>query len=90
MRIIGIGDTVYFARIHHETGIYDLCELRVRTVYPDAFVGVDKDSRQAFFLSYEDCDIYIFDDRTTALAVVKEAEKRKKELTKETVGDDDS
>ena len=81
MRLIGIGDTVYYSRIHHETGIYDLCELRVRTVYPDSFVGVDKDSKQAFLVSFDDCDEYVFDNRNDALKVVKEAEKNKKSFT---------
>lgn len=81
MKIIGIGDIVYWARIHHQTGIYDLCEIRVRTVYPDSFVGVDKDSKQAFLLSYDDCDEFVFDNRADALKVLQEAEKKKKKFT---------
>ncbi len=81
MRVIGLGDTVYYARIIHETGTYDLCELKVRTVYPDSFVGFDAVSSRAFIISYKECDVSVFEDRATALAVVKEAEKRKKEFT---------
>ena len=81
MRVIGIGDVVFYSRIHHNTGIYELCELRVRTVYPDCFVGVDKDSKQAFIISYDECDVFVFDDRFAALAVVREAEKRRKDFT---------
>lgn len=81
MKIIGIGDIVYWARIHHQTGIYDLCEIRVRTVYPDSFVGVDKDSKQAFLLNYDDCDEFVFDNRADALKVLQEAEKKKKKFT---------
>ena len=81
MRLINVGSTVYYARVHHATGTYDLCELWVRTVYPESFVGVDKKDKRAFILSYDECDISVFDDRELALAVVKEAEKRRKELT---------
>ena len=81
MRVIGLGDVVFWARTHHNTGIYEVCELKVRTVYENSFVGVDKDSRQAYIISYDECDISVFEDRATAVAVVKEAEKRRKELT---------
>ena len=78
MRAIGVGDTVYYARIFHTTATYELCELHVRTVYPDCFVGVDKATKRAFILGYEECDISIFDDKSIATVVVKEAEKRKR------------
>ncbi len=81
MKLIGQGSIVYFARVHHETGIYEVCELKVRTVYPDTFVGVDKDTKRAFLLGFDECDIHVFDEREDALRVVKEAEKNKKEFT---------
>lgn len=81
MKVLGIGQTVFWSRIHHNTGIYEVCELKVRTVYENSFVGVDKDSRQAHIISYDECDISVFDDRATAVAVVKEAEKRRKKFT---------
>ena len=82
MKVIGLGDVVYWARIHEAVGIYEVCELTVRTVYPNCFVGIDKNSRQSHIISYDDCDVTVFDNRDLALAVVKEAEKRKtKEFT---------
>ena len=60
----------------------------MRTVYPDCFVGVDKTSRQAHMISYDNCDVTVFDNRETALAVVKEEEKKKRELTVDTTGED--
>ena len=79
---------MYYSRIHHQTGIYELCELHVRTVYQDSFVGVDKDSRQAFIISYDECDVTVFEDRATALSVLKQAEKHKKKLTTDSGGDE--
>lgn len=81
MRTIGIGDTVYWARVHHETGIYDLCELHIRSVYPDMFVGVDKDTKRAFVLSFDECDETVFDNRNDALRVVQKAEEMKKDFS---------
>ncbi len=78
MKTIGIGDVVYYARCFQVTNTYDLCELHVRTVYENSFVGVDKQSKQAFILSYDDCERTIFDDRDKALAVVKKAEKNRR------------
>ena len=83
---IGIGNIVYFARIHHATGVYEVCELRVRTVYEDSFVGVDKDSKQAFLISNDSINDFVFSDRRDAVAVVNEAEKLKKKLTTESEG----
>ena len=77
MKVINVGDVIYWARIRHETGIYEVCELYVRTVYPESFVGVDKRSKQAYIIGYDECGISVFDDRETVLSVVKEAEKRK-------------
>lgn len=78
---ITIGSTVYFARIHHETGIYEICELRIRTIYDDCFVGSDKDTKQAFLISNDDLGTYVFSKRSDAVAVVREAEKLKKNFT---------
>ena len=78
MKTIGIGDTVYYARCFNSTGVYDLCELHVRTVYPGSFVGIDKHTKQAFLLGYNQCDVTVFDNRDEALRIVKEAEKHKR------------
>ena len=84
--MIDKGDVVYYARIHPKTGTYDLCELHVRTVYESSFVGVDKSTKQAFFVSLNDIDKYVFDNREDALRVVKEAEKDAKNFT---IGEDE-
>lgn len=89
MRVIGLGDTVYWARIIQSTGICELCELHVRTVYPESFVGVDKESKQAFIINYDECDVSVFDNRETALGIVKAAEKNKRKFTTEKTKDED-
>ena len=81
MKIINKDSIVYYARIHHETGIYELCELKVRTVYPDSFVGVDTHSKIAYICSFDGCDSIIFDNREDALKIVQKAEKFKKDFT---------
>jgi len=81
MKVINIGDMVYYARISHNTGTYDLCDLRVRTVYDDSFVGVDRQTKRAFILGFNECDVSVFDDRDIALAKVHEAEKLKQDFT---------
>lgn len=80
-RLIGKGDIIYYARIHPETGIYDLCELRIRTIYPDSFVGVDKISKVAHLIDID--SEFVFDSRDEALKLVKEAEKTKKNFTQD-------
>lgn len=70
-------DVVYYARIIHKTGIYEVCELLVRTVEEDYFVGIDKRDKHAYMFLYSDIDKIIFVDRKEALAVVREAEKNK-------------
>lgn len=81
MKVIGLGDVVYWARVHHFTGIYEVYELKVRTVYENCFVGTDKDTSRAFIISYDECDETVFDNREDAVRVVKNAEKKKKEFT---------
>lgn len=70
-------DTVYYTKIMPSVGIYDLCELIIRTVEDDYFVGVDKHDKHAYLLNYNYFNKTIFKDRRDALKVVQEAEKNK-------------
>ena len=70
-----VGDIVYWARIAPLVDTYEVDELRIRTVADTYFVGTEKDSRQAFLFSVHDMGRVIFQDRESALALVKEAEK---------------
>lgn len=74
---LNVKDKVYFARIHSTLGIYDLCELIIRTVTDTYFVGVDKHDKRARLFSASDINKIVFKNRNDCLNVLKEAEKNK-------------
>lgn len=75
---------LYYTRIMPDIGIYDLCEMIVRTVDDDWFTAVDKRTKQAFLFSYKDIGEILFEDREEALIVIKKAEKHKRKISTET------
>ena len=77
-------DTVYFSRIIPTSGIYDIIELKIRTVEDDWFVGIDKRDKHAYLFTDDAINKTIFIDRKQALKKVKEAEFNKKETSEET------
>lgn len=77
-------DTVYYARIFPNVGMYELDELKIRTVTNEYFVGIEKRSKQAFLFQYSDIGKTIFTNRQDALNKVKEAEKNKNKTVTET------
>lgn len=81
---INIGDTLYFARIIPTVGIYNVLDLKVRTVENDYFACIDKRDKNAFLFSYKDINNTIFQYRKDALLKVKEAEENKPKLQSET------
>lgn len=82
--LITIGDTLYFARIIPTVGIYNVLDLKVRTVENDYFACIDKRDKNAFLFSYKDIDKTVFKYRKDALLKVKEAEENKPKLQSET------
>ena len=84
MSDLKIKDVVYYARILPTSSIYDVLELKIRTVEDDWFVGIEKRDKQAFLFHDKDINKTIFTDRKKALKVVQEAEKRKKTVNEET------
>ena len=68
-------DIVYYARIIPASYIYDVLELKIRTVENNWFVGIEKRDKQAFLFHDTDIDKIIFIDRNKALKVVKNAEE---------------
>ena len=77
-KVLEKGDVLYWARIIPETGIFDVNELKLRTVEEDYFVGTDNRTQQAFLFSYSALDNIVFSDRNLAISQVKEAELLKK------------
>lgn len=68
------GDIVYFARVVPNL-LYEVLELKIRTVAEDWFVGTDKDSKHAHLLDNSSIDNYVFYDRKKAVKYVVDAEK---------------
>lgn len=78
------GQTVYYARIIPTVGMYEILELNLRTVTDEYFVGTENREKHAYLFGNSTLGKYIFEDRRDALKLVKEAEKNKKEISKET------
>lgn len=70
-------DIVYHTRILPSLGIYDLDELKIRTVTEDYFVGTEKKEKKAFLFPYSSINETIFLNRKDALRKIKEAESNK-------------
>ena len=79
-----IGDIVYYARIMPTLGIYDVCELKIRTVADTYFVGTDKRDKRAFLLPYSAIGEYVFIERKDAVDKAISAEENSPRVSKET------
>ena len=82
-KVINKGDILYYSRINPKAGIYDLCELKIRTVTDTYFVGVDKRDKQAHIFGYNALNSIVFENRAEALNKVKQAQKNNKETPQE-------
>ena len=82
-------DTLYYARILERTGIYEVCELSVRTVERNYFVGTDKRDKHAYLFMNDDLGKSVFYDRKDALNTVKEAEKNRRLISDEIYYEED-
>ena len=74
---------VYYARIMSAIGLYEVVEMKVRTVTDNFFVGVDKNTKHAYMFKISDINKIVFFDRKVALDLVKEAEKNGKKASNE-------
>lgn len=68
---------MYYARILPKADVYDVCDLTVRTVADNWFVGIDKHDKHAYIFNNSDIGKRVFADRVEALNKVLEAEKNK-------------
>ena len=74
---------VYYARMMPTVGLYEVVELKVRTVADDFFVGIDKNTKHAYMFKISDINKIVFFDRKDAVDVVKAAEKKGKKVSDE-------
>lgn len=67
---------VYYAMVIPTCQIYEIIQLKIRTINEDMkfFVGVDKDSKHAFLFNFSDLGKCVFIDREDALSFVRIAE----------------
>lgn len=82
-------DTVYYARILDQVATYEICELRIRTIEDDYFVGIDKRDKHAYLFSNDELNKKVFYNRSDALRIIKEAEKNKRVISNETYYEED-
>ena len=75
---IKVKDVLYYARIIPTVGIFDVCQLSVRTVTDGYFVGCDKVDKHAYLLNFSDLNKTVFTNRKQALDTVLAAEKNNK------------
>lgn len=77
-------DIAYYAKIIPNCGIYEVCELKIRTVEDGWFVGIEKRDKHTYLLYNSEIGKTVFMDRQDALDKVKDAEKNKKTVSNET------
>lgn len=77
-------DIAYYAKIIPNCEIYEVCELKIRTVEDGWFVGIEKRDKHTYLLNNSEIGKTVFMDRQDALDKVKAAEKNKKTVSKET------
>lgn len=71
------GDMVYYARIIPSCDIYEVCDLKIRTVMEDWFCGSDVHTKQARLFENKCLNETVFYNRNDALEYVKKAEKHR-------------
>lgn len=76
-------DVFYYTRIIPNCGIYDVLEIKIRSVYEDYFVGIEKRDKHVFLFYYSNIDKILFRDRKIAVNKANEAEKNKRKIVSE-------
>lgn len=72
------GDVWYLARIIPQNSIYEVCELKIRTIMEDYIVGIDKHDKHAYLINNLEIPRLLFKNRKDALDTVLLAEKDEK------------
>ena len=74
--MINKGDVLYYAQMMPTVPLFEVLELKVRTVDDTWFVGIDKTSKHAYLFSNNNIGEIIFKNRKECLKVVTEAESK--------------
>lgn len=69
------GDVWYLARIIPQNSVYEVCELKIRTITEDYIVGIDKHDKHAYLINNLEIPKLLFKNRKDALNKVKLEEK---------------
>lgn len=82
------GQKVYYARIMPTVGLYEVDELKLRTIEEQWFVGTEASTKHAYLFDMSELNKTVLEDRDVALKLVKAAEKNKIEVSNETYYED--
>ena len=74
---------VYYARMMPNVGLYEVIDLKIRTVADDFFVGIENRTKHAYMFKISDINKTVFFNRKDAVDVVKAAEKKGKKVSDE-------
>ena len=78
------GDIIYYARIMPNLGIFDVYDVKIRTITDTWFSGVEKRDKKAFLLPYSAIGEYVFMSRKDAVDKAIVAEENAPRVSKET------
>lgn len=82
------GQKVFYARIAESVGMYEVIDLKIRTVEDTWFVGTEQRTKQAYLLGMNSINNTVFLDRQQALELVIEAQENSKKQNKDSIGND--
>ena len=74
------GNIVYYARIMPNLGIFDVYDIKIRTVAETWFSGVEKRDKKVFLFPYSAINKYVFLNRKDAVDVATNAEENNKKV----------
>ena len=74
------GDIVYYARIMPNLGIFDVYDIKIRTVTDTWFSGVEKRDKKVFLFPFSAIDEYVFLNRKDAVDMATNAEENNKKV----------
>ena len=74
------GNIVYYARIMPDLGIFDVYDIKIRTVADTWFSGVEKRDKKVFLFPYSAINEYVFLNRKDAVDMATNAEENNKKV----------